>query len=205
MQTMSPRPNVSEQRKSQILEAAAAVFSQTGFSAARMEDIAQEAGLSKGTLYLYFKSKDELKTELMRRYFSVDAKELRALETAQGTATVRLLRYVDASLERFAQIADLFPIINEFYAVATRSDEVREFFAGTLHSYRESTRAIIQQGIDRGEFSAVDANQATTALSALYEGTILLSVIDPANVNLSRDLKPSIMLFLQGLIRGEAG
>jgi AcrR family transcriptional regulator len=202
---MSPRPDVSEQRKSQILEAAAAVFSQTGFSAARMEDIAEEAGLSKGTLYLYFKSKDELKTELMRHYFSVDSEELKALETAKGTAMARLLLYVDASLERFAQIADLFPIINEFYAVAARSDEVREFFAGTLHSYRESTRAIIQQGIDRGEFSAGDANQITTALSALYEGTILLSVIDPANVNLNRDLKPGIMLFLQGLIRGEAG
>ena len=51
---MSPRPDVSEERRNQILEAAMAVFARQGFEQARMDDIAQEVGLSKGALYLYF-------------------------------------------------------------------------------------------------------------------------------------------------------
>ena len=47
---MSPRPDVSDERKSQILKAAESVFTQKGFDEARMDDIADKTGLSKGTL-----------------------------------------------------------------------------------------------------------------------------------------------------------
>jgi TetR/AcrR family transcriptional regulator len=50
---MSPRPNVSEERKNQILEAALAVFSKLGFHQARIDNVAEEAKLSKAALYLY--------------------------------------------------------------------------------------------------------------------------------------------------------
>jgi len=56
---MSPRPDVSEERKNQILDAAGKVFARLGFQKTRMDDIVEESGLSKGTLYWYFKSKDE--------------------------------------------------------------------------------------------------------------------------------------------------
>lgn len=51
---MSPRPDVSEERKNQILEAAIAVFARLGFQQTRMDDIAEQAGLCKGALYLYY-------------------------------------------------------------------------------------------------------------------------------------------------------
>ena len=57
---MSPKPDVSEERKEQIATAATKIFSEQGFDKARMDDIASEAKLSKGTLYLYFKSKDAI-------------------------------------------------------------------------------------------------------------------------------------------------
>ena len=57
---MSPRRDVSEERKEQILDAAAEVFSRKGFDKARMDDIVEKTGLSKGALYWYFKSKDEI-------------------------------------------------------------------------------------------------------------------------------------------------
>ena len=57
---MSPRPDVSEIRKTQILEAAANVFLTRGIVHTRMDDIVAESGLSKGTLYWYFKSKDDI-------------------------------------------------------------------------------------------------------------------------------------------------
>jgi AcrR family transcriptional regulator len=66
---MSPRPDVSEERKNQILEAAIAVFARLGFDQSRMEDIAGQAGLSKGALYLYYKSKDAIVAALLTYFF----------------------------------------------------------------------------------------------------------------------------------------
>jgi AcrR family transcriptional regulator len=58
---MSPRPDVSEERKSQILEAAIDVFARLGFHQSQMD-----AGLSKGALYLYYKSKDAIIAALLK-------------------------------------------------------------------------------------------------------------------------------------------
>lgn len=57
---MSPRPDVSEERKEQIIDAATHVFARSGYAKARMDDIAKETGVSKGTLYWYFKNKDAI-------------------------------------------------------------------------------------------------------------------------------------------------
>ena len=55
-----------EERPRQILEAALTVFAERGLAAARLEDIARHAGLSKGTIYLYFPNKEELFREVIR-------------------------------------------------------------------------------------------------------------------------------------------
>lgn len=200
---MSPRPDVSEERKAQILEAAAIVVSQRGFADTRMDDIADEAGLSKGTLYLYFKNKEAIKIELMRRFFSTDTEALKALETAEGSAFERLMSYVDAGLARLSELSTLSTLLNEFYALATRHDEMREFFSHMLASYRQSVRTIIQQGIDRGELRPTNADQVAVMFSALFEGLILLSVIAPHDYQLERDLKTSVTRLLDGLVPAE--
>ncbi len=51
---------MTKERRSQIIEAATAVFAHLGFDKARMDDIAKKSGVSKGTLYLYFESKDDI-------------------------------------------------------------------------------------------------------------------------------------------------
>src|SRR6059058_3898317 len=55
-----------EERPQQIIDAALAVFGERGLAAARLEDIAKRAGLSKGTIYLYFPNKEELFREVVR-------------------------------------------------------------------------------------------------------------------------------------------
>jgi AcrR family transcriptional regulator len=81
---MSPRPNVSDERKVQILNAAESVFTKKGFDEARMDDIAEKTGLSKGTLYLYFKSKDDLIIAILDRIFK---REFGQLENLMGSET----------------------------------------------------------------------------------------------------------------------
>ena len=64
--------SVSERKKTAILDAARAVFSRKGYADAAVEDVAEEAHIAKGTVYLYFKSKEEM-------YLAALAKDLRAI------------------------------------------------------------------------------------------------------------------------------
>ena len=80
---MSPKPDVSEERKSQILDAAMNTFARMGFHKARMDDVAEEAGLSKGALYWYFKSKDAIIGAILDRLFNLALKDLRTLQASK--------------------------------------------------------------------------------------------------------------------------
>src|SRR6476660_2153104 len=154
---MSPRPDVSEERKQQILDAAATCFGRLGFHEARMDDIVRESGLSKGTLYWYFTSKDAIITGLMQRIFDLGMRGLRNLEGADGTVRERLLEYTRRLGDDFQRLSAVQSLAFEFYAVAARHKTVRQFLKEYFKQYRATVARLIAQGIERGEFRAVDA------------------------------------------------
>lgn len=198
---MSPRPDVSEERRNQILEAASAVFARLGFHEARMDDIAQEAGLSKGALYLYYKSKDAIIAALLRFFFDQEISRLRDLLEGEREQSVRgqLLLVNQRMAEAMQWMAAMRPIAFEFYAVAARRKDVREFFREYFKVYRDLLAGLIQRGIERGEFRAVDAQGVAITLSALYEGLLLLWMIDPQAVQWEKASAESLQLLLAGL------
>src|SRR6476646_4259352 len=79
-----------EDRPAQIIEAAFQVFGECGLANARLQDIAERAGVSKGTIYLYFPNKEELFREMIRRTV-VSAIERAEQVVTRGTPTAQLL------------------------------------------------------------------------------------------------------------------
>lgn len=143
------------ERPTEILEAALEVFTERGLAGARMDDIARQAGVSKGTLYLYFSSKEELFEEAIRDRV---ARTLEGLATAAppGDPMLRLERFIEAywaHLRRphFANLYRLimaelhqFPDLTRFYAT-----EISGRVLGLL-------REIIQDGVRSGHFRSED-------------------------------------------------
>ncbi|WIG59020.1 MAG: Transcriptional regulator, AcrR family [Ktedonobacterales bacterium] len=194
-----PRPNVSEERKNQILEAAMTVFAERGFHEARMDDIAQKSGLSKGALYLYYKSKDAIIAAMLRYFFTLAMKNLRHMHTFEGSVSQQLLDYtrrIGAEAERMAFFT---PIAWEFYAVAGRQKSVRLLLKDYFAEYRQTLAVLIQKGIDSGEFRQVNAETVATTVASLHEGLALLSVVDPKAVNWSEQGMEAVRLLLDGL------
>lgn len=195
-----PREDLSEEeRKSQILDAAQEEFAEHGFDEARMDDIARRSGLSKGGLYLYYKSKDALIAAMLRRLFTWEMRGVHALLKADGTAAERmhsLTRTFAADLERLSAV---MPVMLEFYAVAARQRSVRQYLGDVLGDYRATLSALIRQGIEHGEFRAVNTDDVAVALAALYEGLILLWVIDPHAVQWQAQADFAVRLLLDGL------
>jgi AcrR family transcriptional regulator len=199
LDSLSPRPDVSEERKQQILEAAMVVFARSGFDKARMDDIVEESGLSKGTLYWYFESKDDIIIAILENMFEREFVDLEPLVQADGTATGRLTRIVEYIIADVQQMFTLIPLIYEFYALAYRQDKVQETLKSYWDKYIKVLDPIIQEGIDSGEFRKVNANEASIALGALIEGVILLWVFDPENIDISHHGKISAKFLLDGL------
>ena len=196
---MAARPRLGPDRLNEVLQAAMSVFARAGFHQALMEDIAQEAGLAKGTLYLYFKNKDDLIAAILHRLFSGEMHALEDLQAADAPARERLLTLTRRLADQMKRLSLLLPIWFEFYALAARQKGVRQFFKQYFASYRAPLAALIQQGIARGEFREVDAEQAALAFIALFEGLVLLWAIDPQSVSAETTPEAAMLLLLDGL------
>ena len=197
---MSPRPDVSEARKDQILDAASEVFAEKGFSETRMDDIVKESGLSKGTLYWYFKSKDEIILSIFERMFN---REFQALEKLiaqeQGSATERLLFYTEHVSEDIRKMLRLMPLAYEFMSWAFRRKFVHDAFKLFINKYMDILVPLIQQGIDSGEFREVDPRSAAITIGAVIEGTVLLWVYDKTLVDIEKHIREGMALLVEGL------
>jgi len=196
---MSPRPDVSAERKSQILKAAQDVFTRKGFDEARMDDIAEETGLSKGTLYLYFKSKDDLIFAILDRIFQSEFRQLQDLSQQEGTATEAMIRVTDVLTRDFVGILRLVPIIYNFLALAFRNKAVRRSIKEYVGRYLDVLTPIIQRGIDSGEFRKTDAREVAIAAGAIMEGTVLLWSYNSSAIDPDRHIRSGMRLLLQGL------
>ncbi len=194
-----PRPDVSEERRNQILEAALRVFARAGFRETRMDDIVAESGLSKGALYWYFKSKDDIITALLVGLFSRELASARHLLTVEAPAGDRLMQLARELVVELKHMAKLMPIVYEFYSLAFRNKQVRKALKGYLNNYLDVLVPLIQQGVDAGEFRAVDVPAAALTITSAIEGTILLWVFDPNVVKLEKHVESGVRLVLDGL------
>jgi len=196
---MSPRPNVSDERKVQILNAAESVFTKKGFDEARMEDIAEKTGLSKGTLYLYFKSKDDLIIAILDRIFKREFGQLENLMGSETSSSDAIWKLTDLVIKDIINILRLIPILYGFLALAFRNKYVQRALKEYENRYLNILIPIVQQGIDSREFRQVDASEVAIAAFAIIEGTLLLWVYDKSIIDPERHIRSGMKLLLEGV------
>lgn len=196
---MSPKPDVSEERTEQITEAATNVFVRQGFDKARMDDIAAEANLSKGTLYLYFKSKDAIIKHLLDKIFERELSDLQSLKDDPRPASEKLSIFIEKLITDMQNWSRLMPIMYEFLGRLFRQSIVQKAFKTYLRSYLDLIAPIIQQGIDTGEFKTNNAEDVAITIGAIFEGTILLWVYDSETIDLDKHLQSGMKLLMDGL------
>jgi AcrR family transcriptional regulator len=164
-----------------------------------MDDIVEKSGLSKGTLYWYFKSKDEIILSIFERIFSREFKELEKRTETEGTATEYLQHYTERVVKDVSRMLRLMPLAYEFMSWAFRRKFVQDAFKLYINKYMEILVPLIQQGIDSGEFREIDPRSAAITIGAIFEGTILLWVYDNTLVDTEKHIREGIHLLLEGL------
>jgi AcrR family transcriptional regulator len=164
-----------------------------------MDDIVQASGLSKGTLYWYFKSKEDMIMAISERLFTTDIEQLEGMLAAQGTVHERLLQLMRSRAQGLQEMSEVVTILFEFYAAAVHRIEVRQLINSYFQNFHELLVALIQQGIDRGELQPIDAVEAATALDALFEGLVVRWLINRDAVQWDTIIDSSMTMFLDGL------
>ena len=197
---MSPRPNVREERKDQILEAATKVFTQRGFADARMDDIVAESGLSKGALYWYFDSKDAIIVGILDRVFNWEAAHLQEILKGEDSAQKKLEAFVEASLQDIVRMKPLMPIFFDFWTLSIRNKTINKAIKRYYQRFIDIVEPMIKLGIDQGEFRPIDVRETALALGALFEGSILFYAYFADVLDLETQLRTGWDLVLEGLV-----
>ncbi|MFN4907962.1 MAG: TetR/AcrR family transcriptional regulator [Bacteroidota bacterium] len=167
-------------KRAQIVLHAAEVFSQTGYHATKMADIAQAAGIGKGTIYEYFATKEQLFLAVydawMSQYESIVRQ--RVDEAPDALSKVDAVR--DSAVEFYESRAAQAPLLLEFWAHALRTDNPA--FLERINATREFLRAIGRQltrELVRAEwFREVDVNAFTDLEAAMSDGVFLTWVLE---------------------------
>jgi AcrR family transcriptional regulator len=157
-----------EERPKQILEAALAVFAERGLAAARLEDIAKRAGLSKGTIYLYFPNKEELFREVMRKSVIAFIERGEARAEALGDP----LQALDAWMEGYwAWLrSPVFPAVHRLVNSEFHDyPDIAAFYTKeVIERAHRLVRGMLGRAMDQGQMRRMDPLVAGRMLSALF-------------------------------------
>ncbi|MBL7013577.1 MAG: TetR/AcrR family transcriptional regulator, partial [Candidatus Marinimicrobia bacterium] len=142
-------------KKTLIIEAAIKVFSRDGLEKGKIADIAKEAGIGKGTIYDYFRSKDDIFKAIEQLMFSEIATEFKSIKTSPLSPNEKILHIMNWSLNMSMEMGDTMLIITELWAQASRghyhgttSSQLVDFY----EEYKLEIEHILDEGIDAGEF-----------------------------------------------------
>ena len=171
---MSPKQDVSTERKNQIYQAALICFSRKGYFQTTMDDIVEESGLSKGALYWYFDSKKELFISLLQDILDPIGEEWNAIAADETrTATQKMQLLVAVFRNQFNEMVDIFGLVIEAWAQTHFDEDVQEVTRQFYKPYLALMSSIIREGVTSGEFQVENVEATTAIILTLYDGLTL--------------------------------
>ena len=207
-------PEISRQRRkearpAELTAAALELFVEKGFAATRLDDVAARAGVSKGTLYLYFDSKEALfKAVILEGVVPVLDAADSVLQNFEGTSA-ELMQQLMELWWRLIGSTPLGGLPKLMISEARNFPEVAAYYHDAVISRgRDLVKRVLQRGVDSGEFRAIPLELAA---DVLFAPMLMLAIwrhsLDACGV-VARDpeayIKTHFDLALHGLLRDEA-
>lgn len=167
--TRSKQQVVSQFRRAEILDAARKVFARKGFALGIMDEIAREAGIAKGTIYLYFRSKTEVYQALLAHDMKVlQASTLERID-AQPTLSGKIRAFILTRIENADQQKEIFRIMDsERVNLTITRRQYRDF----LHVPVQRLAEAIDAEAARGAARRLEAERVAWLIADMTRGTI---------------------------------
>ena len=185
---MSPRTpeqseKIREERREQILRAALQIFAEKGYHSARVSDVAARAGVSQGTIYWYFKSKEALFGAAFMSQVDALFEPINRILDQDLPAGTRLLRAVEMSLDLMSTEIGFFQLLIRALSVPEVADLLADDFQRLYMQFKERIVPLLR------EVGDPDPETAASLFMAVLDGLGFQYVIHPALFDRARVLK----------------
>ena len=190
---------LQDRRKEQIMSAALSVVVAKGYDQSRMDDIVEKSQLSKGAIYWYYKSKEEVYLSLVDYWFVQYSSDVVDTLQQQESASDQLKALFDFFIEQFDKNPAVFKLLVEFWRLASLNPDFNAKLQQVHSIYLEYIIEIIKVGIASGEFKNVEPR--ITALSILIniEGINWFTLFDKSGVEAHEYIDTISNFILNGL------
>ena len=202
---MSPKIVDKEKRRKEIALATLEIFSEKGFEATSMSQIAKLAGIGKGTIYEYFESKEELILSAIKAWVETVQSEVEKQIEGIGDPVERLRRYAHSSMTAFASDKRVIRLFMAMFEIVLRDEESysqSDLIRETMQGFCRTIADIIRDGVSQGTFRpevSVDAEKIAVNLLAYLDGIGMYYYMLKDHINLEDQIDLYLDDFLKSL------
>ncbi len=196
------RDELKEKRRRQIIHAATQVFAERGFHAANVSDVAAQAGVSQGTIYWYFESKEALFAAVLEQATLETTEPLLALGKQQeGDPLSRIMHVIRQFLAQIQSPPDSFRLLVNLW---TQPGALSGERAGRIVQHLYQTlidgflTGLVQQAMDAAQIAQGDAGAIALVLVTVLDGLMFQSMLIPDLAVDMEAVEQALMRLLHG-------
>jgi len=192
----------NKNKRTKILEAALHLFSRNGYHRTRMREIAEHAGVGKGTIYEYFESKEDLFTSLITYLFkTMDEYVLQKIKPDMD-ASSKIKALITGYLELLENMPEeAIMVVTEFWSEGIRG-HIKFDFRDMYRKYLKIIQEILEEGIKNEEFKGtVNTENLSRSLLAFMDGILFHAMLFNEEMNLKKIAEDFLNIVLDGIRR----
>ncbi len=183
-------------KKTQILDAALKVIVDKGFDQSRMDDIVAESGMSKGSIYWYYKSKKDVYLSLVNHWVIEYSAPLNHIVEEDLPASQQLHSLFQFFVDQYESDSAVFKAMVEFWALSGRDDDFHQKVQKVYSEFVHIIETILLHGKSNGEFFIEDTQTAALSIMINIEGIIWFTLFDANNISV-RSYMETIYQFIE--------
>jgi AcrR family transcriptional regulator len=194
------------ERPQEIIEAAFCEFSRNGYATTTLERIAERAGVTKGTIYVYFESKEHLFISMVREFTKAAHENVQELYESHDGSTAELLRAQFSFIyQHLVEDKRRREVVRMLIAESSRFPELADrYYDEILRPCLDMLKQVIRRGVERGEIrqsAVIDSPQVVIAPIALVDLWMMM-FDDRQPLDLKVYFDAHLELVLNGLLAG---
>jgi len=193
---------MSEQTRRQLIEAAAAIFSEQGYHRAKVEDVARRADVAKGTVYYHFSGKAELFAALVVEGIENHIRDIKNSVEADTPVEKQLKTLIKSSIELYLDYENVASIT--FSEINSSIDsEAFSLIEESKRKYLKFIQETVEEGIEKGEFKPLNPRLVASGLEGTLEGALEELFKEPPQNRPKREeiTDTLVQLCLDGLLK----
>lgn len=195
-----------EAQRQRIMQAAVKVFGKQGYHRSTITQIAQTADMGRGTLYWYFKSKEDLFREVILQFMHGSVQQLQEMINQEDSLEQTLRKIIRSWLDMAVEQPEYVHIMYSIYSHHAEGELAHELLSATTELYRQIIaflEALFQKAIHSGQMRSADSYRLSRLMIGLIDGIVLQHLfVEPIQPEAMTEVVLGLML--KGL-RPEAG